>query len=255
MTYSSINLEQTAEISEVICDLHDATLFICAADGKDPQILFPKTKNVRIVLDEAKLIIRQTKRSICRRKQLITIFVPTHTVPNIDVKSERGCVCVADGIFGDFNLTMGVGKLTVNGSSFSSLYATCEQCHASVTDATFKKGVGLHIEQGKLLMENTFAYSASCRLQSGNMGLINLRGNTLAFATQKGNIVLTLDGSESDYNAMVKVKNGTTNRQKIINDGAQKSISVVVDEGNVMLNFVGEKIEVEEAAVAQEQNA
>lgn len=255
MTYSSFDFEPTDETSDIVCDVYDATLFICAADGNKPQILFPETKNVCVTLKKNTLTVRQTKRRINRRKQLITIFVPTHTVPNITISSEKGCVCVADGIFGDFNLSMGVGKLTIKGCSFSSLYATCADCRTFVTDTTFKKSVNVHIARGQLLMENTFAFAASCRIENGNIGLIDLCGNTFAFATQKGNVTLTLNGSESDYNATVKVKDGTTNKQKIINDGAQKSISVIVDEGNVMLNFADEKTEIEEAAVALEQNA
>ncbi|MGN1060931.1 MAG: hypothetical protein ACI4QN_04285 [Candidatus Coproplasma sp.] len=246
-------LEPTAEINEVCLSLYDARLEVIASEDKQLKVILPDSKNVNVGVGENKLIINQAKRLISFGKQAITVCIPAHVVPDVKILGNRTSASFVGGIFGDLNLNGVCGELIVNDCSFASMEAVSGVLNAHLSDTTVKENLYLRIEKGQLLAENSFASIADCRLSAGNMGLINLSGNDFTFETETGNITLTLYGAEDEYNTAVRVKSGTSNKKSAQNEGAQKTIKAFTDSGNVMIDFVGEKVEITEAAVTAEE--
>lgn len=246
-------LEATAEISEVCCDLSDAYLNVCASDDKQLKVVFPDAKNVSVAVGDNQLIINQSKQLFALCKQRITVYVPTHVLPDLKILGKRTLITLSDGIFGDLSANILCGKLNVTNCSFASAEVLCGDTDAHISDSTVKGNLFLQIEKGELLAENSFVLRADCNLKNGNMGLINLSGNDFSFESAKGNITLTIVGTEDEYNSTIRIKCGTSNRESTQNEGAQKSVKAFTEKGNVMLDFVGERVEITEAAAADNE--
>lgn len=244
-------LEATAEINEICCDLYDATLNVTVSDGKELKVILPDCKNVNIAVGEKRLIINQAKRLIPIGKQTITVFVPTHVVPALNITGTRAQVSVDGGIFADLNLNGICGELNLTSCAFASVQVASGKLNLHFSETTVKQNLLLQIESGQLIAENFFALVADCRLKSGNMGFINLSGSDFTFETESGNITLTLAGCKEEYNTLIRVKNGTSNRPSTQSEGANKSVKAFSENGNVLLDFIGEKV-VCEAAVSSD---
>lgn len=235
-------LEATAEINEICCNIYDATLNICVYDGKELKVTLPDCKNVNVAVGEKSLIINQAKRLFNLGKQVIEICVPTHILTDLSITGNHAKVNVDGGIYADLSLNGVCGELNVNNCAFASMLASCSQLDVNINETTVKQNLLLQINKGQLVLEKCFALIADCRLKMGNMGLINLSGNDLTFETESGNIALTIDGCEEEYNTLIRVKNGTSNKPSIQNDGAIKSVKAFTENGNVVIDFVGEKV-------------
>ena len=245
-------LDAATEIGEVCISTYDATLTICASDDKELKIVLPDCKNVNIGVGENRLIINQAKRLIPFGKQAITIYIPTHVVPDVKISGNRTAASFVGGIFGDLNLNGVCGEINLVNSSFTAIELSSECLRTNLKETTVKESLNMQVKVGQLVAENCFAYMADCHLMCGNMGLINLSGNDFAFETEKGNITLTLSGTENEYNVTARVKSGTSNKQTALCDGAQKAVKAFCENGNVLIDFIGERVEITEAAVTTE---
>ena len=245
-------LDAATEIGEVCISVYDATLTVCASDDKELKVVLPDCKNVNVGVGENRLIINQAKRLIPFGKQAITIYIPTHVVPDVKISGNRTTASFSGGIFGELTLIGVCGEISLVNSSFTAVELSSECLRTNLKETTVKKSLNMQVKVGQLVAENSFAYMADCRLKCGNMGLINLSGNDFAFETETGNITLTLSGTENEYNVTVRVKSGTSNKQTAICDGAQKAVKALCENGNVVIDFIGERVEITEAAVATE---
>ncbi|MGN1373190.1 MAG: DUF4097 family beta strand repeat-containing protein [Candidatus Coproplasma sp.] len=247
-------LEATAEINEICCNLYDATLNITVSEDKQLKVTLPDCRNVNVAVGEKTLIINQAKKLLNFKKQVITISVPTHVVPSLNVTGNRASVTVDGGIYSDLNLNGVCGELNLTNCAFASVQASSSQSNINCIETTVKQNLLLQIEKGQIVSENCFALIADCRLKSGNMGLINLSGSDATFETESGNITLTLAGCEEEYNTLIRVKNGTSNRPSTQNVSAQKSVKAFTDSGNILIDFVGENVVCEAATADDTQN-
>lgn len=244
-------LEATAEINEICCNLYDATLNVTVAEGKELKVVLPDCKNINVAVGEKRLIINQTKKLFSFGKQTISVYVPTHVLPDLSITGKSAKATVDGGIFGDLSLNGVCGELNLTSCAFASVQVASNQLNIHVSETTVKQNVFLQIANGQLIAENSFALVADCRLKVGNMGLINLSGSDFTFETENGNITLTIAGCEEEYNTLIRVKNGTSNRPSTQSDGAQKSVKAFTESGNVLLDFVDKKV-VCEAATADD---
>ena len=245
-------LEATAEINEICCNIYDATLIVNVYDGKELKVTLPDCKNVNVAVGEKSLIINQAKRFFNFKKQVINIEVPEHVVPNLSLTGNSVRLCVDEGIYGDLSLNGVQCELVLTSCAFASLQATVNKIDAIISEATIRQNLLFQVEKGQLIAENCFALIADCHFKSGNMGLVNLNGDNFTFDTVKGNITLTLAGCEEEYNTLIRVKSGTSNKPSMLNEGAQKSVKAFSENGNVLIDFVGEKMVICEAAVSSD---
>lgn len=252
MKNEQFKIECPTEIFNVRCCLHDAKFCVRVSEDDCFKVIYPSAKNISVAVGESALLINQAKRHLAFSAQNITLFVPSHAVPNLVIAGKKPTVCINGGIFDNLDVTIACGKINLANAAFTGVQAICNDACVHLYDVTVKQRLFIRIKLGKLITENSFALNADCRLEVGNAGLINLSGNDFDVETGKGNVTLTAVGTEEEYATSVKVKNGTTNKQNNFNEGAQKSIKAYAENGNVTINFVGEKIEIEEAAVAQE---
>ncbi|MGN0806445.1 MAG: DUF4097 family beta strand repeat-containing protein [Candidatus Coproplasma sp.] len=243
-------LEAAAEINEIFCSLYDASLNVIASEDKQLKVTFPDCKNVSVAVGEKRLIINQSKRLIPIGRQIVTVSVPTHVVPSLSITGNRISVSLVEGIFGDLSLNGVCGELSLINSSFASVEVVSGDICAHLSETTVKESLYMQIEKGQLLAENSFAFRADCHLKHGNMGLINLSGGDFTFETENGNITLTLAGAEEEYNTLLRVKSGTSNKPSTQNEGAQKTVKAFSENGNVLIDFVGQRVDICEAAVA-----
>lgn len=250
MKIKIFKLDATVEINEICCDLFDADLQVCASDDKQLKVEYPNCKTVSVAVGDNRLIINQAKPLLPLFKRRIVVYVPTHVLPNLQITGKRSAITLEDGLFGDLTINADYGKLELINCSFASVSAVCGNAYVHFNESTVKGNLTLQIENGELLAENSFALYADCQLKNGNMGLINLSGKEFAFETANGNVTLTLAGTEDEYNTVIRVKNGTSNKESKQNEGAVKSVKALTDNGNVMLDFVGERVEIAEAATA-----
>lgn len=244
-------LEATAEINEICCNIYDARLNVIASEDKELKVTLPDCKNVNVAVGEKSLIINQTKRLLTIGKQIITISVPTHVLTALSITGNRAEVCIDGGIYADLSLNGVCGELSVTNCAFASMQASCNQLNVNLSETTIRQNLLFQVEKGQLIAENCFALIADCHFKSGNMGLVNLNGDNFTFDTVKGNITLTLAGCEEEYNTLIRVKSGTSNKPSTQNDGAIKSVKAFTDSGNVIIDFVGQKV-VCEAATADD---
>lgn len=254
MKNKTFKLEASAEIDEIYCNLYDATLNVTVCDDRHLQVILPDSKNVNVAVGERQLIINQSKRLIPIGKQVISIAIPTHVVPHLSITGNRAAVSFDGGILGDLSLNGVCGELKTANCSFISVQATSKELNVHLSETTVKQNMFMQIKKGQLIAENSFAQVADCHLKSGNMGLINLSGSDFTFETTKGNVSLTLAGCEEDYNTLVRVKNGTSNKPSTQNEGAQKSVKAFTESGNVVIDFVGERVVLEAATADDTQN-
>lgn len=252
MKNEQFKIESTTEICDIRCCLHDAKFCVRVSEDDYFKVVYPSAKNINVALGEGTLLINQAKRHLAFSAQNVTLFVPSHAVPNLIITGKNPTVCINGGILGNVDITLANGKINLANTAFLGVQAICNQAYVHLYDVTIKQRLFIRIKLGKLITENSFALNADCRLEVGNAGLINLSGNDFDVETGKGNVTLTAVGTEEEYTTSVRVKNGTTNKQSNLIEGAQKSIKAYAENGNVTINFVGEKIEIKEAAVAQE---
>lgn len=245
-------LDAATEIGEICLNLCNATLTLCASDDDQLKIVLPDSKNVSYGVGENRLVINQSKRLIPFGKQAIAVYIPTHVVPDVRLCGKYTAVSLVDTIFGNLTLNGVCGEINLVNSSFTAVELSSECLRANLLGTTIKESLYMQVKAGQLVAENCFTYRADCHLKCGNMGLINLSGNDFAFETETGNITLTLSGTENEYNVTVRVKSGTSNRQTTSFDGVQKVVKALSECGNVLIDFIGERVEITEAAVTTE---
>lgn len=245
-------LEATAEINEICCNIHDATLNVCVYDGNELKVILPNCNNVNVAVGEKSLIINQAKRLFSIGKQTIDICIPTHVLADLSITGKHAVISIDGGIYADLSLNDVCGELNIANSAFASVRVTSSNLNVNLSESTVKQNLFMQITSGQLIAENCFTSIADCHLKTGNMGLINLSVTNCTFETENGNITLTLAGCEDEYNTLIRVKNGTSNRPSTQSEGAQNCVNAYSDNGNVLIDFVGEKVEVCEAAVTDD---
>lgn len=247
-----LKLDSAAEAAEICCDLYDARLTVCASDDRQLKIIYPDLKNVNVAFGDNRIIINQTKRPFALSRQLITLCVPAHIVPDIKLCLKRSPVTFEGGIYGDLSLNGEDGKLCISNCSFASFEVIGGDIDVYLKEITVKGNLFAQLGKGNVLAENSFASRAECRLKSGNLGLVNLNCKECVFEALKGNITATLAGTEDEYNTVLRAKVGTFNRDNAEIENAQKSVRAYTGKGNIMLDFVGERVEISEAALSDE---
>lgn len=241
-------LDASAEAAEICCDLYDARLSVCASDDRQLRIVYPDHKNVNVAYGGSRIIINQTKRPFALSPQLITLCVPAHIVPDVKLCIKHAAVRFENGIYGDLSLIGEDGELSLTDCSFASGEVIGGNVNLYMGDATVKGNLFVQLNRGNVLAENSFASRAECRLKSGNLGFANLNCRECVFEAVKGNITAALAGTEDEYNTALRVKSGTANREAAEHAGAQKSVRAYTEKGNIMLDFLGERVEISEAA-------
>lgn len=239
-------LKPTADVTQIECDLYDAELSICTADDGQLTVIFPDAKNVKAASNENLLLVNQTKRPVLCAKQRIIIQVPQHLVPDVNIRAKRSDVRFDGGIYGALNLKTYEGEFNALNCVFNEVAVISGNVY--VKDATVKSTLSLQAEKGDLLSENVFASHAEFKVKRGNTGLINFSGKECVLDALKGNVTATFSGDKQDYSVSVKTVSGTTNTESFSNENADKSVKVYA-KGNVMLDFIGVKEQVTEAAV------
>ncbi|MGN1103805.1 MAG: DUF4097 family beta strand repeat-containing protein [Candidatus Coproplasma sp.] len=252
MKYKIFKLEATAEINEICCNIYDAALNINVYDGKELKVTLPDCKNVNVAVGEKSLIINQAKRLFNFKKQVIGIEIPEHVLPSLSITGNRALISIDGGIYADLSINGVCGELKTANSSFAFVQVTSSDLNVNLSDTTVKHNLFMQIVSGQLIAENSFASIADCHLKNGNMGLINLSVGNCTFETDNGNITMTLAGCEDEYNTLIRVKNGTSNRPSTQIEGAQNSVNAYTDNGNVLIDFLGEKVVICEAAVSSD---
>ncbi len=248
MKNAIFKLDSNAETAEIYCDLFDARLTVCASDDKQLKVVYPDGKNINVACGENGLIINQSKRLLHVSSQHITLYVPAYIVPDIKLCLKHASVIFEGGIYGDMSINAEDGKLYLSGCAFASCEVIGGDIEAYLADVTVKGNLFAQLTKGNVLAENSFIYRAECRIKNGNLGFVNLNCKKCVFEAYKGNISASIVGVEEDFSTAIRAKSGTANRDGAEREGAQKSVRAYTEKGNIMLDFVGERVEIEEAA-------
>lgn len=248
-------LDTDAEAAEICCDLYDAHITIRASDDRQLKIIYPDAKNVNVAFGESGILISQTKRVSLFSRQYITLYLPSHIVPDVKLCVKHASALFDGGIYGEMSLNAEDGRLCLINGSFASCEIIGGDLDVYLNETTIKDNAFAQFGKGNVLAENSFATRAECRIKSGNLGFVNLNCKECVFEVDKGNIMATMTGAEEEYNTLLRAKSGTANRDGAENAGAQKSIRAFTGKGNIMLDFAGKSTDVAEAAVADAEEA
>lgn len=229
------NVEQ--EIAAIECEVCDAALIFTPSEDEKMSVTFPKAKNVHTGFGESGLIVKQSKRPLFCGRQHIAIRVPSHLVPSIKISSRNSEINFEDGIYAELYIQAGNGKLTVSGSAFSDLTVAGDDMQVKLHNCTVKESLNVNISKGDVLCEEVFATRIECHTDCGNVGMANVGVKESALETQSGNITATLTGAAEDYSTSILAKNGTSNRDSITVDGAERNLRAFSDGGNITLEF------------------
>lgn len=243
-------LDTDAEAAEICCDLYDARIKICASDDRQLKIIYPCAKNVNVAFGENRILISQKKRFSLFSRQYITLYLPSHIVPDVKLCVKHASALFDGGIYGELSLNAEDGRLCLINGSFVSCEVIGGDLDVYLDETTVKGNVFAQFGKGNVLTENSFATRAECRIKSGNLGFVNLNCKECVFEVGKGNITATMTGAEDEYNTLLRAKSGTVNRDGAENTGVQKSIRAFTGKGNIMLDFAGKRADVAEAEAA-----
>lgn len=229
------NVEQ--EIAAIECEVCDAALMFTPSEDEKMSVTFPKAKNVLTGFGDGCLIVKQGKRRLFCGRQKIAIRVPSHLVPSVKICSRNSEITFGDGIYADLQIQAGDGSLTVAGSAFSDLTVAGDNMEIKLTSCTVKESLNVNISKGDVLCEDVFATRIECHTDCGNVGMAKVGVKESALETQSGNISATLTGAAENYSTSILAKNGTSNRDSITVDGAERNLRAYSDGGNITLEF------------------
>lgn len=241
------------DVTVIECDLTNAELFISESPDGKFAVEYPAAKNLFIGSGENGIVVHQRKRTIFNKKgQTIKIYVPAHTVPSLLMNAKTCGLYMEKGIYGQLVINADDGKINLSDCVFESAEITGGGVDAHLYGATIKNNLYVIADKGELLAENTFAMRTECRLKRGNIGLVNASCKDSAFDVRKGNITVTLAGSEENFNTSLVTNEGTVSRESAKHDGATGTFQAHSGKGNIVLDFVAEETEPLPSPVADE---
>lgn len=234
-----ISFNVDTDVTAIECEFACADVsFEEAADGIF-KIEYPCTKNVHIGSGESGLIISQKKR-LFGGKQRFKFFVPSHVIPSVKINGKTFDFTISGGIYGELNLNSDGGNVYLSDCVLESVDIGGGEINVSLDCATVKGGFHSQLAKGSILTENTFATRAECRIEHGNIGLVNFNCKDCSFETQKGNITASLAGCENGFNTSIITREGMSNRESSVKSGADGSFHAYAKRGNIVLDFIGE---------------
>lgn len=227
-----------SDVNSIECELANADLNLEVSKDDVFKVEYANSKNVHIGNGESGLIISQKKR-LFGGKQRFKICVPSYVLPSVTVNGKHVDFLISDGIFGELNLNIDSGNIYLSSGVFESAAISGNDINATVDCSTIKSDLFLRIENGSVLTENTFATHCECRLNSGNIGLVNFDCKDSFFETQNGNVMASLSGCEENFTYEIISREGTTNRENSVKIDAEGEFHACTQKGNVVLDFLG----------------
>ena len=244
MKEKNICFNVESDVNRIECDFVNADVSIEVSQDNVLKIEYGGAKNVHIGNGESGLIISQKKRLFCGR-QRFKIFVPAYVIPSVAVNGKHVDFFVSggvsDGIFGELSLNIDSGNIYLSSSVFESVAINGDEINASLDCATVKGDLYLRIVKGDVLAENTFATHCECRLDRGNIGLVNFDCKNSSFDTQEGNVTANLSGNAENFNCELIAREGTVNRESSLKSGAEGTFHAYAKKGNIVLDFTESK--------------
>ncbi len=238
----SNNYEYTAEsdINAIVCDLHNAKITIIPIHENALKISCENAKGLHISLNESVLTVKKATRSrlLCRKKSEVNVFVPDHTMPSLTIGGKDFAVKITNGIYGQFSLSADNCSVELDGCSFTSCSLTGETLSTFLNGVTVKNTLVVKCDTGDMIWENSFAACTECRVKRGNIGLCGFNCKDSILQAENGNVAARLNGSESDYNLGLLIKEGTTNKESVQRDGAARSFKAYSAKGNIAIDFM-----------------
>ncbi|MDE6691601.1 MAG: DUF4097 domain-containing protein [Clostridia bacterium] len=229
------------DVNSIELNLKNANVEICGATDERFYTEYPNAKNIFAANDENGIIIHQGKRGLfAKSMQNIKIFVPAHTVPSVKIYGKNVQLNINKGIYGELTLSAEDANATLSDCVFESAEISGGDIDVHVAGATVKSGLIFQSDKGDVLAENTFFKRAEVRVKRGNIGIVNVNCKDCAFDTQKGNITVSLAGSENSFNTSLISHEGTVNRESATSDGADGNFHAYTKKGNIVLDFIDE---------------
>ncbi len=226
------------DVTDVECDLCDATVKVSVSEDGKFCVKLSKTENISIGNSESALYISQKRK---RGRQQIEICVPQYVVPSIRLSGKRCGLEVNGGLYGEIKLAAESGKASVCDCAFESLEIIGGDLQATVSRATARTGLFIQLDKGDAIAENVFAPRAECRTKKGNLGFVNLNCKESMFETGKGNITATVTGDKDSFSTTLLAKVGTVSSSGEPREGAERTVQAYAEKGNIMLDFAQEE--------------
>lgn len=237
-----LNYTVETDVTDINCDLQNATVIIAEAADGIFRVEYPHCDDISIGNGENSIFIVQRKRGLFfQAAKKIVISVPAHTVPSVKINGKNCALEIAEGIYGQLCINADGANINLCDCALESAEISGGEVNARVYGATVKGTLLVQAERGNLLIENAFAKRAECRIKRGNIGLVNLNCKDCAFDTRKGNINAAITGAEEKFNTTIVTREGTANRASAKRDGADGAFQAYADRGNIMLEFIEEK--------------
>lgn len=227
------------DVSEIECDLYDATVIIDVSADKKLRAEFPCAGNIHAGNADSTLYINQEKKPLFRNSgQIIKIFVPEHIVPALTLSGGGYGVEINGGIFKEVEISAEDAGVSIKNCSCESVEIMCEKTEAHFADLTVRNNLFVQTKEGDVLAENTFAPFCELHVRCGNIGLSALNCKEASLDAGTGNITATVAGSESDYTLSVMAKEGTANLETSPEPCGEKTIKAYSEKGNIAIDFL-----------------
>lgn len=241
------------DVNSIEIDVVNAAITVQVATDGTFKIEYPEVQNISVGADSDSVVLSQRKYLFSNWKaQQLSVFIPTHTVPDVKIRAKNCSLKIIGGIYGELACSIGDGTVHLTDAVFGGVEITGDDVDAKICGVTIKGKLFLQIEKGNVLAENTFAIRSDCKVKKGNIGLAFVNCKDCAFNTDRGNITATIAGNEQSFNTTLITREGTLNREGVKRDGADGNFQAYADKGNIVLNFADETPQVPDTSAPHE---
>ncbi len=227
------------EISKISLDAENACITITTTGENELKIEYENAKGAHISLDENVLNINygRAKRLLARRKKQITLHVPEHFVPELEIRAADSEIEICGGSFGRLELQGDSCRFTCENAYFTDCSLSGTALDTLIKGTTVKNALIVNCGKGDMVWENSFAACTDCHVKRGNIGLSGFNCKDSVLSAEEGNVSARLDGDGSDYNLGLLAKEGTANMDSVSREGAVRTFKAYSARGNIAIDF------------------
>jgi hypothetical protein len=234
------------DISSITFDLYGACVCIRSTTEKYLALELSKNALIHIANTQGDLFIKQNKRLLARfrKKPVLTLFVPEHLLPSIQINGNDTLLTLSGGIYRSLELYSVTGEVKLSGAAFETVDIKGDNLNICADNLTVKSGLLCNIQSGETLLENCFATHTECRNKCGNVGVVNLTCKDNLFEAEHGNVTASIVGNKDDYNLTFATREGTCNMESDEGKTCTGALKAFTYKGNIYVDFIKESEEV-----------
>jgi hypothetical protein len=234
------------DITSITFDIYGAYISIRPTTNKYLQLELSKSALVHVTDNKSELYVKQLRGLFARfrKKPVLTLFVPEHLLPSIQLKGSDIVLHLLGGIYKSLEYVSDKGEIKLVDAALGNVEVKGDNLTFIASNLTIKDNIVCAISSGEAVFENCFAKHAECRNKGGNVGVVNLNCKDALFEAERGNVTASIMGCKEDYNLTLSARDGTCNMESDEGKDCTGAFKAFTNKGNIFVEFTQKSKEV-----------